>query len=174
MSHPSQCEMIRILTYIGQWFSDWYAIFVRELRHIFSDSGVLIIFFLAGLAYPALYGIIYSNGTLDDMPVAVVDESGSRTGRKFLRKLDATREVNVSRPCMNMAEAERLMQQREVHGIVLIPSDFEERLASGQQAGVSSICLCGHEQFHILQESDYGGEYGDAGRDARHTGGQAF
>ena len=96
MSHLSQYEMIRILTYIGQWLSDWYAIFVRELKHIFSDSGVLIIFFLAGLAYPALYGIIYSNGTLDDMPVAVVDESGSRTGRKFLRKLDATREVNVS------------------------------------------------------------------------------
>ena len=137
MSHLSQYEMIRILTYIGQWLSDWYAIFVRELKHIFSDSGVLIIFFLAGLAYPALYGIIYSNGTLDDMPVAVVDESGSRTGRKFLRKLDATREVNVSRSCANMAEAERLMQQREVHGIVLIPSDFEERLASGQQAGVS-------------------------------------
>lgn len=137
MSHPSQCEMIRIQTYIGQWFSDWYAIFVRELRHIFSDSGVLIIFFLAGLAYPALYGIIYSNGTLDDMPVAVVDECGSRTSRQFVRKLDATREVNVSRSCMNMAEAERLMQQREVNGIILIPSDFEDRIASGQQAGLS-------------------------------------
>ena len=137
MSHLSQYEMIRILTYIGQWFSDWYTIFVRELKHIFSDSGVLIIFFLAGLAYPALYGIIYSNGTLDDMPVAVVDECGSRTSRQFVRKLDATREVNVSRSCANMAEAESLMQQREVNGIILIPADFENRIASGQQAGLS-------------------------------------
>ena len=53
MSHPSQCEMIRILTYIGQWFSDWYAIFVLELRQIFSDSGVMIIFIVAGLCYPS-------------------------------------------------------------------------------------------------------------------------
>ena len=45
--------------YIRQWWKDWYFTFSNELRMIFSDSGVLIIFFLAGLAYPIIYGIVY-------------------------------------------------------------------------------------------------------------------
>lgn len=113
-------------------------IFSRELRHIFSDGGVMVIFFLAGLVYPLLYGIIYHNGTVDDMPVAVIDASGSAAGREFIRKLDATRELAVTRSCHAMAEAEKLMQEREVHGIVLIPEDFDLCLAEGRQAHVST------------------------------------
>ena len=37
-----------------------------------------------------------------------------------------------------MDEAERLLQQRKVKGIVMIPSDYEECLASGRQAHVST------------------------------------
>ena len=80
------------MKYISQWISDWYDIFTREFRHIFSDSGVMVIFFLAGLAYPLLYGLIYRNGTVDDMPIAVVDDSSSAGSREFVRALDATRE----------------------------------------------------------------------------------
>ena len=126
------------LTYIGRWLSDWYAIFTNELRHIFSDSGVMVIFFLAGLAYPVIYGLVYSNGTVDDMPVAIVDNSGSSASREFVRGLDATRELAVSHTCANMAEAEQLMQQRDVKGIVMIPGDFDDRFAKMEQATVST------------------------------------
>ena len=124
--------------YIEAWIRDWMLIFSRELRHIFSDGGVMVIFFLAGLVYPLLYGIIYHNGTVDDMPVAVIDASGSAAGREFIRKLDATRELAVTRSCPAIAEAEKLMQEREVHGIVLIPEDFDLCLAEGRQAHVST------------------------------------
>ena len=123
---------------MGQWISDWYSIFIRELRHIFSDSGVMVIFFLAGLAYPLLYGLIYSNGSVDDMPVAVVDRSGSSSSRQFVRDLDATRELSVAFSCAEMPEAEKLLQQRKVKGIVMIPEDFDDRLAQMQQATVST------------------------------------
>ncbi len=126
------------LTYTLQWISDWYSIFIRELRHIFSDSGVMVIFFLAGLAYPLLYGLIYSNGSVDDMPVAVVDRSGSSSSRQFVRDLDATRELSVAFSCAEMPEAEKLLQQRKVKGIVMIPEDFDDRLAQMQQATVST------------------------------------
>lgn len=130
--------MRKFASYLTSWFSDWYNIFTRELRHIFSDSGVMIIFFLAGLAYPLLYGLVYSNGTVDDMPVAVVDNSGSSDSREFIRGLDATRELAVEYPCANMAEAQRLMQQRKVKGIVMIPEDYDDALAGGSQAHIST------------------------------------
>lgn len=126
------------ITYIGQWFSDWYSIFVHELRLIFSDSGALIIFFLAGLAYPVIYNLIYRNGSVDDMPVAVVDKAACAESREFTRKLDATREVRVAYRCPDMDEAEKLLQERKVNGIVMFPEDFGDRLAAMEQSAVST------------------------------------
>ena len=62
---------------------------------------------------------------------------GCSTSRKFVRGLDATRELEVSRRCTDMGEAVRLMRERKVKGIVLIPEDFEDRLAATEQAGIS-------------------------------------
>lgn len=36
------------LTYIGQWLRDTFSIFVNELKLVFSDSGVMLIFCFAG------------------------------------------------------------------------------------------------------------------------------
>lgn len=125
-------------TYTGQWLADWFSIFASELKHIFTDSGVMIIFFLAGLAYPLIYSIVYHNGTVDDMPVAVVDNSCSNESRQFTRKLDATREVAVAYKCMDMAEAEKLLQERKVKGIVMFPGDFADKLAAMEQSSIST------------------------------------
>ena len=55
--------------FIKTWLRDWWDIFCHELRQIFSDGGVLLIFFVAGLAYPLLYNVVYLNGVLSDTPV---------------------------------------------------------------------------------------------------------
>ena len=109
------------LKYIRQWLSDWNAIFINELRMIFSDSGVLIIFFLAGFVYPVLYNLIYGEGVLNGMPVAVVDRSGGTGSRRFIREMDATRELDVAYRCTDMAEAEELFRERKVNGIIMFP-----------------------------------------------------
>ena len=127
-------------TYMRLWLRDAWEICLHELRQIFKDGGVLLIFFVAGLAYPLLYNIIYQNGILEDTPIAVVDNAACSESRRYIRELDATREVRVAYRCMNMAEAEQLMQQRKVQGIVLFPSDFGEKLARMETATLSLYC----------------------------------
>lgn len=118
----------------------WY-IFVQELRNIFRDKGVLIIFFLAGLVYPLLYPLLYDKEIITDMPIAVVDESQTQHSRDYIRKLDATREVCVAYKCLNMEEAEDLYHRRKIHGIVYFPKDFEEQLQTLHgQTTVSIYC----------------------------------
>lgn len=130
--------MKKIFSNIKHWSSAWYGTFSEELRNIFNDSGVLIVFFVAGLGYPLLFGLIFKNGTIDDMPIAVVDNSHSLAGREFSRTLDATPEISAKYHCANMEEAQSLMRQRKVHGIVMIPEDFGDCLARGGQAHVST------------------------------------
>ncbi len=112
-------------------------IFLTELKSIFKDSGVMVIFFVAGIAYPLLYNYVYYNETLHDIPVAVVDDSGSSASREFIKKLEATKEVEVI-SCVNMDQAEALMTARDVHGIVMIPRDFNNKLVNGEQAHIST------------------------------------
>lgn len=111
---------------------------LKELKRIFADSYVLIIFLLGGLLYPIIYGLIYYKGTVDEMPVAVVDLSQSSDSRRFIQKIDATREVDVAYKCVSMAEAQELMEERKVRGIVLFPEDYGDRLARMEQATIST------------------------------------
>ena len=123
--------------FIDTWLRDWWNIFCHELKQIFSDGGVLLIFFVAGLAYPLLYNVVYLNGIVSDTPMAVVDESDCPESRRFIREMDATREVSIAAKCVNMAEAEKLMQERKVNGIVRFPRDFGEKLARNETATLS-------------------------------------
>ena len=126
------------ISYAGQWLRDWYGIFIHELKLIFTDAGAMVIFFVGGLLYPVLYNIVYSNGTVDSMPVAVVNLSDGAYSRRYLQKFDATRECDIYCECASMAEAEELMRQRKVHGIVYIPKDFDERLNRLEQGSIST------------------------------------
>lgn len=127
-------------TYIKIWMKDFWGIFNHELKQIFSDWGVILIFFVAGLLYPILYNCVYLNGILNDTEIAVVDMSGSADSRRYIRELDATREVKVAYKCPNMAEAQNLLKERKVNGIVYFPEDYGRNLAEGMSATVSVYC----------------------------------
>ena len=126
------------MSYISKWFHDMWNIFTQELRLIGRDNGVMLIFCFAGLVYPLLYNWIYHDGVVDEMPVAVVDNSRGSYSRRYVQKFDATRECAVAYDCVSMAEAEELMKEQKVHGILYIPSDFDSRLALGEQAFLST------------------------------------
>ena len=126
------------MSYISKWFHDVWNIFTQELRLIGRDNGVMLIFCFAGLVYPLLYNWIYHDGVVDEMPVAVVDNSRGSYSRRYVQKFDATRECAIAYDCVSMAEAEELMKEQKVHGILYIPSDFDSRLALGEQATLST------------------------------------
>ncbi len=124
-------------TYFGNWLTDVWGVFCRELKTIFSDGGFLIIFFVAGFGYPLLYNLIYRNGVLEDTPIAIVDEADCQASRRYIREVDATRELSVARKCATMNEAIDLLKDRSVNGIMYFPSDFGDDLAAGRTAKLS-------------------------------------
>ena len=126
------------MNYVRKWFHDMWNIFTQELRFITRDNGVILIFCFAGLVYPPLYNFIYHDGVVDEMNVAVVDLSHGSYSRRYVQKFDATRECAIVYDCVSMAEAEELMKQQKVHGILYIPSDFDTRLERGEQANLST------------------------------------
>lgn len=137
---------------------DVWFVFVQELRTILHDKGVAIIFFLAGLAYPVLYPLIYFHESINDMPIAVIDECGSQHTREYIRKLDATRELQVAYRCLNLEEAKTLYEEHKVHGVVLFPSDFDYEIETLKGQAVVSV-YCDMSSFlyykNMLQASNF-------------------
>lgn len=129
--------------YIKTFWTDFKGLFRQEFKAVFKDSGVIVIFFIAGLGYPLLYNMIYANGNLEDVPVVVVDEADCVESRRFVREVDATREVAISGYCATMQEAEQLMRERQCHGILYFPSDFGKKIALKQQSTVGIYCDMG-------------------------------
>ena len=130
--------MSRFTTYISQQSADLWFIFVTELKRIIRDPGVVLIFFIAGLGYPIVYNLIYWNDALTDVPVAVVDMDNSPESRRFLHDWEATPDVKISYICTSMQEAELLMKQQKIHGILYIPNDYSRALqTAGAQAHIS-------------------------------------
>lgn len=115
--------------------------FVDEIKRIFRDPGVVLIFIVATLIYPLIYKTIYWNEQITDVPVAVVDLSNSSESRAFLHKWNATPDVKLCYQCTSMAEAEQLLRDQKVHGIIYIPREFASQLADPfGKAHISLYC----------------------------------
>lgn len=121
---------------IKQAITDLCFIFVQELKNVFKDEGVLIFFILVPLGYPLLYGWIYNNEGIKDVPTAFVDDSHSFLSREFIRKCDATDGIKTIAVCPNIEDAKEMQRRQECHGIVYIPSDFGTKINLKEQTNV--------------------------------------
>lgn len=108
-------------------------VWLDELNEIVKDEGILIFIILLPLAYPLLYAMIYNTETQRELPVCVVDDCMSDRSRDFIRRVDATPEVNITAHCTSMSEAQELMRRRDVYAILRIPAEFDLAIHRGEQ-----------------------------------------
>ncbi|MBR4773823.1 MAG: ABC transporter permease, partial [Bacteroidales bacterium] len=111
-----------------------------EVRRVFSDRLVLLVFFIATVLYPLIFCCIYLNEVVVNLPVAVVDESHCEASKRLIHKIDATPEIAVQYKALSMAEAEQLMRDHKVHAIFYIPRDYGTRIAQLRTARVGVFC----------------------------------
>ena len=107
---------------------------LREFRTIATSSSVLLVLVGGVFAYCLLYNYMYAPNVVREVPIAVVDHSGSALGREYVRLLDATPEARVAYHARDMIEAKQLMSRALVYGILYLPRDFEERLLHGDES----------------------------------------
>lgn len=133
--------MLHFLNHIWLQLKETGWVFAIELKRIFRDPGVMVIFILATLAYPFLYKAIYWREQITDIPVAVVDLSRSQESREFLHRWNAAPDIKLAYTCASMGEAEQLLRDQKVHGIIYFPHDYAAQLADPLgQAHISLYC----------------------------------
>ena len=116
-----------------------WSVIKEEWRAVWHDEGVTLIVVFALFIYGISYSLGYGGEVLNDVPVAVVgDEQGAKS-RELVRMLDASPQLRVTHEAADMAEAEQLLRERKVWGVVALSPELEKDILLGQQARVAIL-----------------------------------
>ena len=119
----------RLLYIIKEGLLDTFFIWKEEMKNVFKDSGVMIFFFLVPFVYPLLYAFIYNNEVVHKAKMVVVDQSDSYLSREFIRRVNATPDVQVVAVCTDMEEAKKMLDEAGFTDAVISASnDLDETL----------------------------------------------
>ena len=111
-------------------------VWAYAMRSALFDEGVVVFFVIVPLLYPLLYAYLYSNENVREVPTVVVDNSHSYSSREFLRRVDATGDVNIISHCQDLEEAKEMIHRHDAYCLIYIPKDFEKDIAEMRQTVV--------------------------------------
>ena len=122
--------MMMILKYIGRSFKRGCIQLVRRPMYF------LLIVIMPLLCSWFLMDLI-KTGSVQRVPVGIVDLDNSSLSRRISRNLNGFQQVNISHRYNNFAEARDAVQRGEVMGFFFIPDDLENLALGGRQPVVS-------------------------------------
>ena len=115
------------------------SIIKEEWRAVWHDEGVALIVVFALFIYGISYSLGYGGEVLNEVPVAIVDGDQGAKSRELVRMFDASPQLRVAYEATDVAEAERLLRERKVWGVVALSPDLEKDIISGRQARVAIL-----------------------------------
>ena len=119
-----------------KWLRNIIEVWAYEMKCALFDEGVIVFFIIVPFLYPLLYAYLYNNESVREVPTVVVDNSHSQLSREFVRRVDATGDVDIVSYCQDMEEAKEMIHQREAYGLIYIPKDFAKDVAEHRQTTV--------------------------------------
>ena len=121
---------------IRYFWSGVVAVVRRELRRIAADREYRAVTLWLPLGVILFFAIFFSKEVVGTLPIAVVDEDNSSLSRKIVTMIRATQQVALVYEVADMVEAQQLLLQRKVVGIVEIPNNLSKDILSGGTARV--------------------------------------
>jgi hypothetical protein len=110
-----------------------------EARRLFRDPvrwmGALVCPLFALLFMATVFG----PGTMDRLPVGVVDHDDTALSRQIIRRAEASPSLHLVRHFTDEAEARQALQRRQVYGYLRIPYQFQQHLLNGQPTALAVI-----------------------------------
>lgn len=111
-------------------FKLYWAAFTRvTLRLLGIPKWLLLIFSVV------LMSLVYMNGTVSNLPVAVVDLDHSESSRDLMRALNTSSKVDMMM-YENSLAAYQDINDRKIFAVITIPRNYEKRLLKGETVNI--------------------------------------
>ncbi|AQQ66841.1 ABC transporter [Microbulbifer agarilyticus] len=110
-----------------------YAVLVKEFRQMRRDRMTLAMIVGIPIMQLALFGYAI-NLNLRNLPAAIADQSKTSASRQFVMDMIATEVIEPVTPAQTPDQLMGMLRRGEISVGVVIPYDYERRLALGQEA----------------------------------------
>lgn len=98
----------------------------KELKNTIFDRDVIILISLGTIFLTLLFGGVYLNSYIEDIPVAVLDEDNSSMSRMIVQQFYDDDRFDLAYHISSREELKDLIDSRKVHMGVYIPPDFSK------------------------------------------------
>lgn len=109
-----------------------YTAFKREVIAIIRDRLYLISLVVLPVVMMLFFVVFFAHGSIDNLPIAVVDNDHSAMSRRLTTMIDATRGVEVAMSANSTREAQAEVLKGEIYGYVVVPRGFESGIIGGE------------------------------------------
>lgn len=107
--------MIRNFLFLLKW----------EFKQFLSDTTLLSVFILGPLVYALLFGFVYREGKVTDLPVLVVDKDNTPLSNQLIEMLRDNEGLRVIQLSPNQTDLQKEIIRQDATSLVLIPDRFE-------------------------------------------------
>ncbi|RPD96528.1 ABC transporter permease [Aureibaculum marinum] len=129
---------ISFKTYYKAKTSFWNTV-STEWNAIKSDKAVMSTFILMTVVILIAYTYIYSTQVVKEVPVAVINQDGSKMSRDYISMLDATEGLKPILKYTDLQAAKVAYYKKEVMGIAIIPKNFQNNIRKGKQTTITTF-----------------------------------
>lgn len=114
-------------------------LFWQEWRSIFDNRTMISIMLLVPFLYFTLFGFLYVEKKITDVPTVAVDSDQTEISRELIRAFDIDQAFAVTKIVGSETEAMKLVDQGQAQVALLVPDGLTEKLKAGQQSEVLTV-----------------------------------
>lgn len=108
----------------------------REIERIKHNPAYRFLLFFGPMIGIALLFFIFQQGTVEKLPIAVVDRDNSSLSVKITNALNASQGTAVAIQSQNIFEAKEMLENGRVEAVVLLPFEMEKSVFNGIEAPI--------------------------------------
>ena len=117
--------------------------FKTKCKNLFLSPKRLFYVLVFPLIIFGFFAAVFYKGVPRDLPMAYINYDQSQLSENLLRMLDATPNIALTTRLNDEQEAQRLIQQQQIMGFIVIPQDFQQKLFKGENQSV--ICYTNNQ-----------------------------
>ena len=112
------------------------SVFKYEVLEIARSRVYLITLLILPFATLLFFSTMFYGGSIENLPIVLIDNDHSASSRQLVRMVNATRGVKVEYTSTSIIEAEELLRRGDAYAILLIPEGMERDIYSGNTSQV--------------------------------------
>lgn len=116
----------------------FFAFVEKEFYHIFRDKATMLIILLMPVVQVLIFGFAITTD-IRDTEIAVCDLSRSKESRELIGKIQAGAYFCIKDYLDSPEEAENVFRKGKIKTVVVIPEDFDDRIARNEKTGIQLI-----------------------------------